>query len=238
MQFLTRLFLLVFTLVSAIAFAVSPNNQDFDLIEQLSKNNIRLIVMRHGQSQNNVWDFLTSSTSPGLHLTSKGEEQVATSSRNLLSEAKVDWIYTSPVYRTLQTAQIAGTVLNVPYNRNVVDNRLKEQFFGDFEYSKFENYLSVIAPDSEYGNNNLSELHFCTAPPEEVYIYGAPNGETGAEVFARTRDLLWSIAENHNNETVMLVTHGFNWAHIGKCLTGSYAELPYNAQYIIYDYKN
>lgn len=193
--------------------------QEQQLIDLLYQNKVRLITMRHGEALHNLGHLMTSIKSPGIYLTDKGISQVQQSAQNL-SKEQIDRMYVSPVYRTMQTAQIVGNQLNLPYQKMVVEERLREQFFGIFEDRTYEEY----------------DAYFSS--PEEVFIYAAPGGEAGSELFARTRDLLLKIAVSHPNETVLLVTHAYNCCQISKCLTGSYQGLPEKAEYKIYDFSH
>ena len=90
--------------------------------------------------------------------------------------------------------------LKLPYNKVIVDDRLREQDVGIFEnhtYLEYEAYFSS---------------------PEDRFILAAPQGESGSEVLARTQELLLKIAVDHPNETVLLVTHAYNCCHINLSL--------------------
>lgn len=190
---------------------------DFDLINVIKNNEIRIIVIRHGEALHNVTDVLTSSTSPGIYLTKRGVEQVQNSANKLALE-KINKIYVSPVFRTLQTAQLIGIACNIPHTKIAVEDRLREQFFGEFENRSYEEYVA-------YFSN-----------PENALNGVVPGGEPSSKVFNRTHELLWQIAADHSQETVLLVTHSFNCSLISQCLEESYIEEQEQAEFRIYEF--
>lgn len=208
----------ILTLTSSSLFS-TPSSQEPNILELLTQSNLRIIVMRHGEALHNLKHLMTSTKSPGIYLTEKGIDQVQNSAIQLFQE-RVDCIYVSPVYRTMQTAQIVGQILQIPYRKILVEEDLREQYFGTFEDHTYHEY----------------EAYFSESGDE--FIYAVPGGESGAELFFRTNEFLSRIAKNHQNETILLVTHGYNCCQISKCLTGSYAAVPEKAEYQIYDFTN
>jgi glucosyl-3-phosphoglycerate phosphatase len=189
------------------------------LVEALQQNNIRLLVIRHGEAIHNLERLAISTLAPGIFLTEKGKQQVTDAALKLCNE-KIDYMYISPVYRTLQTAEILGSELHIPHQKMIVDARLREQFFGSFENHK---YLEYIA---QFPN------------PNDVYIQGATDGESGTELFTRTHCFISDIASLYKDATVLIVTHAHNCCQINKCLTDSFEGIPMQAELKIYDFSN
>ena len=186
---------------------------DRDFAEQMQKNQVRLVVIRHGEGIHNINGIMTSSRSPGVYLTENGIEQVKQSASELALH-QVDFVYVSPMYRTLQTAQHLAMILEVPHHKIIVDDRLREQSFGDYEGYTWEEYESKF-------------------PTLEAFDQAAPNGETGFDVLARTHEFLRHIFERHPGQTVLLVTHGYNCSIISIGLTGNSKDHQ-TAGYAIY----
>lgn len=191
--------------------------KDEALIAKLKAQQIRLIICRHPQSVNNGQNIISSSISPGYSLTSRGFQQLAGLVQILLTQG-IEVIYTSPLYRTLQTTQYFGELLSLKPEQLIVDERLKCQNFGIYEKMNFNDYRRLYP-----SRKAMIEAH----PPE---------GEAGLDVLARTSDFLWSIA-NGNEKTVLIVTHAFNFCHIRMCLKGEYKPLPLSGTYNIYDFS-
>jgi broad specificity phosphatase PhoE len=214
-----RFFLMIciVTCSLAAAFAEDPFNMDQNLVNTLKENKIRLIVMRQPEAINNLEKILSSSRSPGFALTLNGIVQ----SNDLVpffSTQNIFKIFTSPLYRCLQTTHLLGENLTISALDLVVDDRLLIQQFGIYEGFPYSVYNAL----------------FPTLPAMlEAELEGM---ESGLEVFQRTNALLWDIANNMVDKTVLIVTHAFNFCHISKCLTDAYGKLPYPGVYAIYDF--
>ena len=114
-----------------------------------------IIFLRHGQSQGNVANILSSvkDTNP---LTETGIAQAKTASKSIGALPKVDMVYTSPVLRTVQTAAIATSGLNV---QSVVDDRLGERGMGSLEGMAVPNVPNEEWKfDPAYGLENWDSL--------------------------------------------------------------------------------
>ena len=89
-----------------------------------------LILVRHGEAQNNTKDVLTSSIK-GYPLTKNGIAQVEMTASQLKT-IKANAIFSSPLERTMQTAK----VINRYHGMDIkVDARLRELSFGRLEGS-------------------------------------------------------------------------------------------------------
>lgn len=216
MKILKNIFILFFMLAIPMMpiSAKEINGYNPDLAERMHQNHVRLIVIRHGEGVHNINGIMTSSRSPGVYLTENGIEQVKKSAYELALKP-VDFVYVSPVYRTLQTAQFLTMILEIPHYKIFVDDRLKEQSFGDYEGYTWEEY----------------ESKFSTL---EAFDQAAPNGETGFDVLARTQEFLRHIIESHPNKTILLVTHGYNCSIVSICLTGNTRDHQ-TAGYAVYE---
>lgn len=201
-----------------IADSQTESCKELEISSLMRNRQLRLIVIRHGEAIHNLSHLMTSSRSPGVYLTEKGIQQVLKAAHQFKDEI-IDIIYVSPVFRTLQTAQLIGRELNVPFQKFIVDDQLREQYFGEYEERTYFEYKSLLSTFDE-------EFHG-----------KAPGGESGKEVHARTVDFLHKIALDHHNETILIVTHCFNCCQIGKCLTGSYPTNWGQAEFKIYDFR-
>ena len=148
-----------------------------------------IILLRHGQARNNVERILAGRTQ-GFDLTGAGAGQ-ARSAGLMLQKSQIRRIYSSPVARARQTAEIvAGMVPSEVAN----DERLIEIEMGrltGMEYGDVE---------SKYGSIFAG---FYRGDPAVV--------ENGVEPFSEVRrrmgDMTKYVMERHNDENVLLVTH-------------------------------
>lgn len=158
-----------------------------ELKERTKKSGNRYFVMRHGEAENNVLTQLDSSDTKRWPLTDAGREQVATSVKGLVANG-VTRLYASPFARTSETAALLAKELGIPAENLSVDERLKEFDFGDFDGSAHRVFL-------DWRN-------------EHAYEDCVPGGESYAEAKQRFAEFLYELETKHENETILIVTHG------------------------------
>ena len=89
---------------------------------------MNIIVVRHGQTDWNVKDLLQGRTD--IELNENGKNQTIETANKLVN-MQIDAIYVSPLKRTIDTAQQINNTRNL---NMLIDNRLIERGFGDFEW--------------------------------------------------------------------------------------------------------
>lgn len=99
-----------------------------------------LILVRHGQADSNVRSVLTDHEE-GFPLTDLGKEQVRDTAAQL-SGIRVDRIFTSPLLRARQTAEILGSGRGL---RVLTDERLWERRFGALNNATAVSYSAPAA---------------------------------------------------------------------------------------------
>lgn len=150
------------------------------------------LCMRHAQSTANEMHIIVSDPETGTTtygLTRKGEQQVLeaiVTNKEILS---VNYIYTSDFLRAYQTAMIISQQLN---NITVkTDARLRERYFGQFEGTNSENYNKVWDMDCK--------LEFDVACYDVEPIHA---------VARRMLSFLLDCEKSHNNQNILIVSHG------------------------------
>jgi probable phosphoglycerate mutase len=88
-----------------------------------------IILVRHGQSQTNVQGILSDSYER-YPLSENGVIQAQTVAKELAQKLKVSKLYSSPVFRARQTADIIGKAVG---KEVILDSRLKERGWGLME---------------------------------------------------------------------------------------------------------
>ncbi len=151
-----------------------------------------IIFMRHGQAYNNVQKLLVGRNLES-HLTDLGREQVRNTSQ-ILKTINIDQIYSSPVIRTVETAEIVSDVVNMPFQK---DERLFEIELGKLVGMYYEDLINkhgnLFVKFYSDDDNENSLLEF------EVESFRA--------VKQRISELLEEISIKHQNENVLLVSH-------------------------------
>jgi probable phosphoglycerate mutase len=151
----------------------------------------RVFVLRHGQSEGNVAQVWTSSLE-GYPLTERGREQ-ARAAGERLTDRGVTAIYASPLPRAQQTAEQVGAVLGIPV----------ATLAGVHE-------LDVGVHEGEHDDNvaPVALRVFSAWWRDEDLTAGFPGGETGQQIVDRMRAALDSVADRHEGETIVVVSHG------------------------------
>ncbi len=148
-----------------------------------------IIFLRHGQAINNTKRILAGRT-PGVPLTEKGVDQ-AEKAAKFLEDMNISAIYSSPIERAKDTANIVGKHNSIDVR---IDDRLIELDMGKFTGMPYDEIFS------SHGNV------FMKFYKGELEI--AHNGvETFADVKKRVLGMVDHVIENHPDENVVLVTH-------------------------------
>ncbi|KAA2283071.1 MAG: histidine phosphatase family protein [Candidatus Nitrosocosmicus sp.] len=151
-----------------------------------------LIFMRHGQAYNNVKRLLVGRNLES-HLTEVGREQV-TQSSELLKSIPIHKIYSSPVIRTVETAEIASKTLDLPFE---IDERLFEIELGKLVGLYYDDVISAHGDlFAKFYSDNEEEnslLEF------EVESFGS--------VRQRIRHLINEMIRKHENENILFISH-------------------------------
>lgn len=153
---------------------------------------MKLILTRHTTTAWNLAGRIQGQTDIALNEQGKAEaEQLA----KLLVGLDIDFIVSSDLKRSSETAEIVNALLAVPLQ---LDKRLRECSFGTIEGltrpEAIKQYGPSIAPNWEDG--------------QPAYDFRPFGGEHRADVLARHMDVLKSLASDKPNNTVLLVGHG------------------------------
>jgi alpha-ribazole phosphatase len=149
---------------------------------------IRLLLVRHGQTDWNVRRRYQGQSDTSLNDT--GKAQAAAVARRLAGE-EIHAIYASDLQRAWQTAQVISGELGMTVQP---EPGLREIHFGLWEGQTHEEILSQYA-----------EEHATWVANSE---YAPPGGESFGQVAERLDAVLAQIWRDHQNQTVLLVGHG------------------------------
>jgi isoleucyl-tRNA synthetase len=158
-----------------------------DLNQKVESSNT-YFLMRHGQSEHNVKDILSTRIEDNHHLTEKGREAVAKAAKKL-KKKKIDVIYASPFIRTKETAAIVAESIGYPVERIIYDTRIGEVNAG----------VMNGKTSAEY------RLFFKT--PEEHFTKCPEGGETVENVRRRMIDFQLDIDARHKGQNILVISH-------------------------------
>src|SRR5688572_7490768 len=101
---------------------------------------MRLLIARHGQTKHNLDHRYQGTTDAPLNETGRAQaKQLA----DRLADEKIDIIYSSPLMRSTQTAELVAKVHNLEIKK---DERLREISFGDWEGMSYDE-IQAQSPD-------------------------------------------------------------------------------------------
>ncbi|OHA88460.1 MAG: hypothetical protein A2653_00420 [Candidatus Zambryskibacteria bacterium RIFCSPHIGHO2_01_FULL_43_25] len=159
-----------------------------DLKKYSRQSGNRFVVMRHGESERNVLGIMNSDNTTPTHITKKGKEEVEEAVKKLKKE-KIDYIFVSPLIRTQETAKLVAKLLDIPQDRMVTDDRLRELESGVMNGKPVEEYHRFFASYKEY---------FVKAPQ---------GGENLTEIKRRMGGFLYDVDKKYQNKTILVISH-------------------------------
>ncbi len=145
-----------------------------------------IYILRHGDydNPNEIIPFRSND----VHLSEKGKLQI-TEAANYLKDKNIQALYSSPVVRCQESAQIASEILNLKIN---TDERLIE-VGSPFSNYKYAEYLKVME-DIEL-NVYKNDFH------------KANGGETLSSIYERLKSFRSEVLKNPE-DNILVVSHG------------------------------
>lgn len=148
----------------------------------------KYILLRHGETryQAQKLDVLyTKDENPGLSITEDGKKKIRIVAKELKNKG-IDLIYSSDYFRTRQTSKIVAEELGLDIK---LDNRLIDTNFGVFHGKPGEEYRKLFSNRKE---------RFFKRPAQ---------GENWRDVRERVVAVIKEIEKEHNNKTILIVSH-------------------------------
>lgn len=168
---------------------------------------LKIYIARHGQNRDNLNGILNGHRDEPL--TEKGIEQAHEVADKIKeSGIKFDIIYSSPLIRSFETANIISESINGPSPEK--EELLIERDFGVMTGKKISDIESLCAPDIIKTDTITYFLH-----PE--------GAETFPDMIGRAGVLLDKIKKLHEDGNILLVCHG----DIGKMIYAQYYNLDW-----------
>jgi len=163
------------------------------------KRKVNLILVRHGETEDNARDILMGrNDSPLTILGKKITKKVAKD----LKKEEIDCLYCSPLGRAIKTAKII--LKDLDYLDLNIEPLLIERDFGvlngKHKDEMFKYTSKILKTDGV------------------DYFLEAKNSETFPQLLKRAYNLIKKMEEKHPFKTVLLVTHG----DIGKMIQAAY----------------
>lgn len=176
-----------------------------------------IYIVRHGQTEGNSRKVLQGRSN--LPLNETGRQQAAEAAERL-KEIRFDCVYSSPLIRAVQTAEIV-----VPYKKPVMDERLIEMEYGPYEGMSLE----ALAPEvltffSDFNNNPAPEgMEPLADIVARTGAFLEENGRTRENILISTH----AIAMKGFLEYLTPASKGSYWSrYIGNCAVYTAEYLP------------
>lgn len=150
-----------------------------------------IYIIRHGESIGNTKKGFISGRTGHDGLTIKGKSQIIRSAWDLRDKGVVH-IYTSPVVRAYESAQIVHSLLSIPVETT--------EWLTELDYGLFENNYWWNVMDKIPKRWNYHTL-------KEDYLYKYPEGESFKDVLERVVDGLEELSSRNSEKPILLVTH-------------------------------
>jgi glucosyl-3-phosphoglycerate phosphatase len=152
------------------------------------------VILRHGHSETNAAGIILSDPKQGVGaygLSAQGRQQVETSVRAALQRGLLPTdtiIISSDFLRCRDTAEIARTLIKT--EKVILDIRLRERYFGDYEGTSNKNY-------DEIWKRDVTDPYQPTQNVESVH-----------SVLQRVCALMVELESTYTHRTILLVSHG------------------------------
>ena len=159
---------------------------------------VEIFIARHGQNEDNVNGILNGHRD--LPLTDTGREQAKELGEAIGNSGLVfDTVYSSPLSRALETAEIVANMLKLP--KPLIYDQLIERDFGSLTGKPIDMIEKLCAPD-------IIKTDVIT------YSLSPEGAETFPQLVQRGQTILDHIRSLHTSGKVLLVCHG----DIGKMI--------------------
>ncbi|MFA6355070.1 MAG: class I tRNA ligase family protein [Candidatus Paceibacterota bacterium] len=161
-----------------------------DLKSKAKKSGNKYFVMRHGESECNVGEVVSSKEEAiNCKLTENGVKQVIESSKNF--KKKIDIIISSPLERAIETTNIVCEQLGFPLEKVIYSDLEKEwNISSNFEGKSKEAFEEYYC--KEYLNRPFEAL---------------PNGESYADLIYRVGKMIYDIDNKYEDKNILLIGH-------------------------------
>ena len=168
-----------------------------DIKKNVPKSGNAYFALRHGESENNALNLVSSNPKNTYHLTKKGKTQIEKSVKAFakqLKGKKIDLIVSSDFARAHETAEIAAKLLGYD-GKIAIDKRLREIDCGIFD------------------DRPIGDYHAYFTSMEEKFTKTAPKGESLNDVKKRMTECVYELDKKYTGKNILIVSHEYPiWA--------------------------
>jgi len=172
-----------------------------EIKKRVKKSGNRYFVMRHGEARHMLEGIYTRDPNSIYSLTEQGKLQATEAVSRIMTDKPLV-IVSSPVLRARETAEIVARERGVPAEQIIVDDRLTEVNFGEFDGKPKEEWLNFMA-----------QPEWFTARPA--------GGESYKEIKKRFGEALYDYESRYKDSTVLIVSHGVAFSALETVASGT-----------------
>lgn len=156
-----------------------------------------IYIIRHGETNGNRNGVLQGWSNQPLN---DNGRKLAVVTAKALANVQFDVAYSSPLSRANETAEIILRYNNNPTPKIIIDQRIKEINFGEWEG------LGITKENFSIPSERFNEFYSDT-----FNFPHSPSGESTWDVVKRTGDFLNEVLNNpeYQQKTILVATHGF-----------------------------
>ncbi|PIR38788.1 MAG: hypothetical protein COV34_00515 [Candidatus Zambryskibacteria bacterium CG10_big_fil_rev_8_21_14_0_10_42_12] len=163
--------------------------ESIDDLKKHTKTKNTYYVMRHGESDHNVGNFISTDPNNNSHLTDVGREQVLKTAENL-KKVGITKIITSPFARTKETTELVAGILGISKDNIIHDERVGELKVGDV-----------------YEGKTIDEYHEFFTSVKDRFMRAPEGGETLTDLVRRVGEFLYSLESTYEGENILIISH-------------------------------
>jgi broad specificity phosphatase PhoE len=149
----------------------------------------KYFLLRHGQTifqKDNIDKIYSDQEYISLEITKEGRDKIAKQAQ-ILKEKNIDLIFSSPLFRTKQSAQIVADIID---KEIIFDDRLVDMKMGEFSGKATSLY------DDFFLANKLG-------------LKSRPKGgENWTDILERMNSFLNDVEQKYKNKNILIVSHG------------------------------
>ncbi len=165
-------------------------------------------ILRHGESLKQLNNLASCwSEKTPCPLTPKGRKQVKETTKKLKKEG-IDFIFSSDLLRTKQTAEIAAKELGV--SKIIFDKRLREINVGTL------NGKPIKEVGEFWGKQGISALEYIL----KRFQFAPPKGENYTEATKRMSEFIKELNEKYQGKNILIISHERPFTLLEKVILG------------------
>ena len=163
------------------------------LKKYMVKSGNEYFFIRHGQAESNVKRIVNSRVGVKNPLTEKGQKQIESTGKKL-KDSDIDLIIASPLQRTIETAEIIAKNVGIDKSKIIIDDRLAEIGFGDFEGGpSYPDHFTALRKSFE--RDGFYGRHF------------TKGGESYGDIYTRISEFLYDIESKYKGKRIAICSH-------------------------------